>query len=288
MAIRLIALLGAGLFPLSAVASDYGTYRPGNTYMSVPATSPEQCISQCQGDAQCKGWNFVQVSPVRMICEFNARKVPPIASAISISGDNATTMDSYRVIPGGQRTVRVGQMPKMVSRPSSVTRIGAMTPPSRPQVTAAAHRSRPVQRTQVQRPVPRLPAAPQIRPEPQTASAPAYAARTMPAPSSSFKPQLDTMTPAPQYSRPQYEQPQYDQPRYEQSPQAEAAPRFRPQLDSIAPMPEIAPMPAPTPATAPMSGPSTEHAHIRSSGRLHTAYHSRRRRSWTCPTTSHA
>ncbi len=122
------SILGSLLLPFSAYGSDFGTYRAGNPYMSIPAQSPDQCISQCQGDAQCKGWNFVRVSPEQTICEFNARQVAPIASAISISGNSQSAIDDYgftsgRLIMGGQRTTRIGQ-PQLASnyQPKPTTR----------------------------------------------------------------------------------------------------------------------------------------------------------------------
>ncbi len=265
MAIRLIALLSAGLFPLTAMASDYGTYRAGGTYMSVPATSPDQCISQCQGDAQCKGWNFVQISADRMICEFNSRQVPPMASNISISGDNASNMDNHRLIPGGHRTTRVGQMPQMVQRPGSLTRVGSVPPPRvganpaprasivsphQPRMAYAAPRPQPAYQAQPipqsqptrsasrrtsrrmqtgPRRSPALPNVPYVRPIPQAPQqSTAYgAAPAAPA----FRPQLETA-----------QQNQGFEPSY--APQPDTSPRFQPQLDGMMPPPDMAPQPS--------------------------------------------
>ena len=116
-------------------AGDIGTYRPGVIYLSIPAQSPEQCVSQCAGDAQCKSWNFVAVTPSKTICEFNARKSQPVRSAISISGENYSVYDSAKVIPAGRRTYRVGQSVNMMTHsPGSTslgmtTRVGAVPPP---------------------------------------------------------------------------------------------------------------------------------------------------------------
>jgi len=121
---------------LPALAAESGTYRPGQPYMSVPAQSPDQCQQQCSGDAQCKGWNFVQVrrSANASICEFNARKVAPVASAISISGDSHSATDSSRIVQAGRRTVRVGAPAPQPVLAGRTTRIG------QPQVHAQAHR----------------------------------------------------------------------------------------------------------------------------------------------------
>jgi len=250
MAIRLIALLSAGLFPFTALASDYGTYRPGSTYMSVPATSPEQCISQCQGDAQCKGWNFVQISHHRKVCEFNARKVRPIASAISISGDNETTMDNFRVVPGGQRTVRVGQLPKAVASPTPVRRVAAPPPPlQQPRVVRAAHQNQAVSTTM--RPMPQT-----TRPVRRPATVVRQGARRS-APSPVYQPQLDTIrqphlgySPAPQ--PPAHQPPAQQAPTHQaHAPQMQAAPRFQPQLDSMMPPPDMASPPEMAPSPPP-------------------------------------
>jgi len=145
--VRLIILifLSTALTALEAHSQEPGTYRAGNTYLSVPASSPNQCVQQCQGDAQCKSWNFVRVSPNRSICEFNARMVPPVQNALSISGDNATATDSSRIISAGHRTRRLGQANVTPAFSSgSVTRIGAIpTPQSRPAPTRVMRRLAP-------------------------------------------------------------------------------------------------------------------------------------------------
>ena len=109
-AISIFILSVALSFPV--FASDTGTYRPGQAYNSITANSPMQCAAQCQGDAQCKGWNFVRPRQMSRtgLCEFNARRVSPVPSSVSISGDSATARASSRVIPSGTNTVRVGVM----------------------------------------------------------------------------------------------------------------------------------------------------------------------------------
>jgi len=173
MRVLLLTLLSSALMAPMATASDIGTYRPGNSYLTVPAQSPDQCRSQCSGDAQCKSWNFVRVAPNRNVCEFNTRKARPIASNISISGEDNSAIDSARIIPTGFRTTRVGtpQMPT-ARAPGSVTRVGAV--PNRqaittlPPISQASHR-------RVQQP----------------------AAKQMP-----FRHSLDSSRTAPAYSRP--------------------------------------------------------------------------------------
>ncbi|NNC37804.1 MAG: hypothetical protein HKO02_10140 [Hyphomonadaceae bacterium] len=97
---------------MSAVAADQNTYRPGQAYLKTAANSHEVCAQQCQGDAQCRGWNFVRPNPrtATGICEFNARVATPVRSAISVSGEVMTSVDSLmsRAIPAGTRTRRVG------------------------------------------------------------------------------------------------------------------------------------------------------------------------------------
>lgn len=122
----IIGALGTTFFSFTASASEIGTYRAGNSYMSTPALSPDQCISQCQGDARCKGWNFVTVGQHSTICEFNSLKATPIASSVSISGDSQSGRNNYRLVQGGQRTTRIGHVPAAVtySSPGLVTRTG--------------------------------------------------------------------------------------------------------------------------------------------------------------------
>lgn len=124
-----------------AQAAETGTYRPGQVYLSVSAQHPNQCAQQCMGDALCKGWNFVRVRPAQnqSICEFNARKVSPIPSAISISGDNPTARASERLVPAGYRTLRVGTPERKIRRPSTNTvRVGFVPSPNTASVKMTA------------------------------------------------------------------------------------------------------------------------------------------------------
>ena len=122
---RLLSILTlTTLLSAPAFAADLGTYRPGSPYHSVVAPGADVCESHCAGDAQCKGWNYVKVNPrAPGVCEFNAKSVSPIESAISISGQggvslapgllqgqNNTVRVGTRVAPQGN-TVRVGQSP---------------------------------------------------------------------------------------------------------------------------------------------------------------------------------
>ena len=97
-------LLSSGAF-----AADAGTYRPGKTYNSITANSPDICDMQCSGDAQCRSWNFVRVSEMAEgVCEFNDNMSSPVPSAISISGNNVSRPRAARVIAGKTNTVRIG------------------------------------------------------------------------------------------------------------------------------------------------------------------------------------
>jgi len=119
---RLALFIGTFLLLAPAAwSADPGVYRPGPSYLSVYAQTPDQCQSQCQGDAMCKIWNYVQVanSPTGAICEFKARISKPIPSQISISGENPNAFDSVKIIPAGHRTTRVGS-PAMQYRSPSV------------------------------------------------------------------------------------------------------------------------------------------------------------------------
>ena len=221
MRILTIAILATAFFPVSVSASDIGTYRAGNSYMSVPAQSPDQCNSQCKGDARCKGWNFVRVAPEQMICEFNAVRVAPIASAISISGDNLSAGPSYNLVQGGERTTRVGYVPAAQSYSQN-----------RSQMSAPKAVTQPRRRF--------------IRQAPQPKIMPQRAAQQRPA--QMFRPQLDTAGPARPY--PMTTRQTQQAPRQAVSP---AISQFKPMLDaSAAPITE---QPYAAPAPQPVSAP---------------------------------
>lgn len=100
----------AALVAAPAFAADLGTYRPGTPYHSVIVPTANVCESQCDGDAQCRGWNYVKAAPQAPgVCEFQSSVSQPISSAISISGISNTAMPlSSRVIEGNTNTIRVG------------------------------------------------------------------------------------------------------------------------------------------------------------------------------------
>ena len=106
---RLFSFLALStLLSAPAFAADLGTYRPGSPYHSVVAPGADVCESHCAGDAQCKGWNYVKVNPrAPGVCEFNAKSVSPIESAISISGQGGASIASG-LIQGDTNTIRVG------------------------------------------------------------------------------------------------------------------------------------------------------------------------------------
>ena len=100
----------AALLAAPAFAADLGTYRPGTPYHSVIVPTANVCESQCDGDAQCRGWNYVKAAPKAPgVCEFQSVVSEPISSAISISGvSNSAAPMSTRVIEGNTNTIRVG------------------------------------------------------------------------------------------------------------------------------------------------------------------------------------
>jgi len=106
---RLFTLLTlTTLLSAPAFAADLGTYRPGSPYHSVVAPGADVCESHCAGDAQCKGWNYVKVNPrAPGVCEFNAKSVSPIESAISISGLGGVSA-APNLVQGNTNTIRVG------------------------------------------------------------------------------------------------------------------------------------------------------------------------------------
>ncbi len=109
----LFSLLSSAAFSITALATDPGTYRPGQPYAASQAASHSQCQAQCQGDAACKGWNFVRANPRQKggICEFNSQAVSPIQSNISISANQSPIVNptgQSHVIQTGVRTTRIG------------------------------------------------------------------------------------------------------------------------------------------------------------------------------------
>ena len=102
-------LLSAPAFA-PAFAADLGTYRLGTPYHSVVAPGADVCDSQCAGDAQCRGWNYVKANPrAPGICEFMSSISTPIASQLSISGENMSAASyASRVTLGATNTIRVG------------------------------------------------------------------------------------------------------------------------------------------------------------------------------------
>jgi len=147
---------GLSLFILSSVlalpafAVDPGTYRPGMTYDSISAANANICESQCSGDAQCRGWNFVKINPTQTtgICEFNAREAAPVPSPYSISGDNISQFRSAKLIQGRNNTVRVGDVAGSVQRsaPATKRRVVREPIPQRLQPQSTSYQKPPVQR----------------------------------------------------------------------------------------------------------------------------------------------
>jgi len=115
--------LFATVLSMPAFAADLGTYRPGTPYHSIVAPAADICDSQCAGDAQCRGWNYVKPNPQASgVCEFLTSVSTPIASQISISGVNgAAASYSSRLTSGGTNTLRVGTQ---VSRNTNTTTVG--------------------------------------------------------------------------------------------------------------------------------------------------------------------
>ncbi|MEP3892221.1 MAG: hypothetical protein ABJN69_17310 [Hellea sp.] len=120
---RLLYILAfTSLLSAPAFAADLGTYRPGSPYHSVVAPGADVCDSHCAGDAQCKGWNYVKVNPrAPGVCEFNAKDVSPIESAISISGTGGASI-APNLLQGNTNTIRVGtsQAPRAKTRTVTV------------------------------------------------------------------------------------------------------------------------------------------------------------------------
>ena len=192
----LVVFACSALLAATAWAAEPGMYRPGNAYFSKMSSSPDQCAALCRGDGTCQGWNYVTVRPSdsQGVCELNARRVAPVPSAVSISGDNTPMRVTAHLVPSGMRTVRVGTVPtrqaaKPVrvgnvpsSRPATRRVVKTLPPPQQQKVSPAAYR----------------------RPEPQQ-----QATRTQPSPQPQFQHSLDSAParPAQHAARPQAETP---------------------------------------------------------------------------------
>ena len=125
---RFISLsLFVTLLSVPAFAADLGTYRPGTPYSSTVAGGADVCESHCAGDAQCRGWNYVKPNPrAAGICEFLSSVSTPIASSVSISGENQSVGSfSSRVTQGRTNTVRVGTQ---VAPPRNTVSVGRAAP----------------------------------------------------------------------------------------------------------------------------------------------------------------
>jgi len=113
----------ATLMSVPAFAADLGTYRPGTPYHSSVSAGADVCDSQCAGDAQCRGWNYVKPNPdAPGICEYLSTVSSPISSQISISGESLSAASySPLVTSGGTNTIRVGTQ---VSSSKPTIRVG--------------------------------------------------------------------------------------------------------------------------------------------------------------------
>lgn len=106
--------VSAAFFTVSgpAFAGDLNTYRTGNAYLKVPAPGAQSCEAQCNGDAQCKGWNFLRSGAPNGsgICEFNSQISGLSAHPYAISGlASSSSYAGGTLVQGATRTTRIGQ-----------------------------------------------------------------------------------------------------------------------------------------------------------------------------------
>lgn len=107
------------LFPMSVMAAEPGTYRPGEAYNSTMMLTPQACAQSCEGDMRCQGWNFVKARADISggVCELNARMATPVPSAISMSAAKTHRTSSVEIIPSGTHVTRIGAVPQAAARP---------------------------------------------------------------------------------------------------------------------------------------------------------------------------
>jgi len=153
-----ISLLSTLILSPFAYAVDPGTYRPGQPYGAIAASSHNQCQAQCQGDAACRGWNFVRANPRQKdgICEFNSRAVSPIQSPISVSSNQSQVINptgQSRIIKAGTRTTRIGA-PQPVQKQPIIRKKAPIQTQSAKSVTPPKASSAQPQRRVIRRAVP--------------------------------------------------------------------------------------------------------------------------------------
>lgn len=226
-----LILMGTLFFPMNVLAADYGTYRPGSTYLKMPAANPDQCVAYCMGDAQCKGWNFVKLNPVQSICEFNARDVAPISSAISISGNYVSSSRAFST----QSTKPI------IQTSGSVTRVGPISPPhvnSQSRRIIQQTHPKPDPRHQIANYRSRIHSI--ETPKSGSISAPQKPQYPIQQSGAGFTPQLDALPARPASTRPAYTSPGHQQIK---------RPAYQPMLDTSPVLAASTPTPTPTPQT---------------------------------------
>ena len=192
-------VLSIGLFTAllstPAFAADLGTYRPGTPYSSVVAPGADVCDSQCSGDAQCRGWNYVKPNPrAAGICEFLSSTSAPISSQISISGESAS-LSSYasRTTAGATNTVRVGAPTVTPQRSGQTVRVGQV--PTKRRVVREAPTQRIQPHTASIKPVDNMSLTAQQNRYRQGQVLQQPTRQTQPTPRQMFKPILDGAAP---------------------------------------------------------------------------------------------
>ncbi len=151
--LKLFLVFGGASLTLTfgAQAAELNTYRAGQAYLRTAATDFRDCQAQCQGDAACRGWNFIKPGAASRsgICEFNARLAEPVENAMSVSGEILTDVDAVlsRAVPSSTHTVRIGTPVIEVKRPVVQARtrpvLGKRPSPSRRMVRRQAVPHRP-------------------------------------------------------------------------------------------------------------------------------------------------
>lgn len=128
----------------AAFAADGNSYRAGQVYLKTAAPAAGACALQCEGDAQCKSWNYLQLPRTSSgVCEFNATFAPAQPHPFALSGVNAAAgYNSANVIPGATRTTRIGQ-------PVTVRARSEATPKTAPQPKIDPRTIRGVARTAI-------------------------------------------------------------------------------------------------------------------------------------------
>lgn len=166
----------AGLSPAYAQGADANSYRPGQPYLSQSVPVPEACMSQCNGDAACQGWNFIPLqNRSGGICELNSESVSPMPHPVAFSGRSLQARQAGSVIATTSRmkvnTRRIGE-PYVARKPLQNSAPAPQTRKIQRRTSAVPQRSPNMNRAVQRRQQPQSQPQPALRPQTQQQAQP--------------------------------------------------------------------------------------------------------------------